>query len=379
LARKKKQYRAPPAELPKTKPTLDQIPEEVIRYIISAGIQAPSGDNCQPWRFSSQDNKIFLHLDRDADHSFFNFRQMASIISGGAVLENMRIAATAFGMDADVMYLPPSGQDDRVAAVELIQDDIARHALLDCIWKRHTNRTFYGKKPLPSELLDDLRQSISDLPGTTLHFVTEESALRIVAKMIYKVDRIRTEHRSLHEHLCKMLRYTHEEAMETRDGLPLKNLEAGFAGEIFLRITRPWWVMNLANKICLGRLVALHSYQGILNSSGVAVLTVDGMDPERFLKGGQALERIWLSLTQQGLDMQPMTAITLFWLRWQTEGEEDFSRKHRGLLRGVWEAYQNLFPDVDFSSEGQVMLFRLGFGKEIKHGTFRKDVGTFLI
>jgi molybdopterin/thiamine biosynthesis adenylyltransferase len=379
LARKKKPYKESPPELPRVEVTSYRIPEEVIRYIISAGIQAPSGDNCQPWRFSWQDNKIFLRLDRDADNSFFNFKQLASMISCGAVLENMRIAATAFGMDAKVTYLPASGKDDLMASVDLIQDEIPPDTLIDCIWKRHTNRKFYEKRPLPSLLLHDLRKSISDLPGTTLHFITEESALKKVARIIYKVDRIRTEHRSLHEHLCMMLRYTHEEATETRDGLPLKNLEAGLAGEIFLKMTRPWWVMNLANKIGLGRLVALHSYQGILNSSAVALLTVDGMEPESFLEGGQALERTWLLLTQKGLVMQPMTAITLFWLRWQTEGEEGFSRKHRKLLRGVWEAYGNLFPDVDFSSEGQLMLFRLGYGKEIKHGTYRKDVDGFLI
>jgi hypothetical protein len=196
--------------------------------------------------------------------------------------------------------------------------------------------------------------------------------------MIYKVDRIRTEHRSLHEHLCKMLRFTHQEAMETRDGLPLKNLEAGLAGEIFLKMTRPWWVMNLVNMFGLGRLVALHSYQGILNSSGVALLTVDGMDSEHFLKGGQALERIWLLLTHKGLMMQPMTAITLFWLRWQMEGEGSFSHKHQKLLRSVWETFRTTFPRVDFSQEGQIMLFRVGYGKEIAFGTYRKDVNTFL-
>jgi hypothetical protein len=49
------------------------------------------------------------------------------------------------------------------------------------------------------------------------------------------------------------------------------------------------------------------------------------------------------------------------------------------LLRGVWEAYRDLFPDVDFSGEGQVMLLRLGYAKEMEYRTFRKDVDSFLI
>ena len=80
-----------------------------------------------------------------------------------------------------------------------------------------------------------------------------------------------------------------KEAMEKQDGLPLKNLETGFAGEIFLKATRPWWVMNLINRIGLGRMVALHSYQAILNASAAALLTVRGMEPEDFLKGGSGL------------------------------------------------------------------------------------------
>jgi hypothetical protein len=76
--------------------------------------------------------------------------------------------------------------------------------------------------------------------------------------------------------------------------------------------------------------------------------------------------------------MQPMTAITLFWLRWQIEGEESFAKKHRKLLHDVWEEYQSLFKNINFSKEGQVMLFRFGYGEEIKYGTYRKNVNDFL-
>ena len=135
--------------------------------------------------------------------------------------------------------------------------------------------------------------------------------------------------------------------------------------------------MNLMNKTGIGRMVALHSFQSIINSSCAALLVVDGMNPENFLKGGQALERIWLSITQQGLAMQPMTAITLFWQRWQIEGEKSFAKKHRRCLHDVWKEYQSLFNKVKFSREGQVMLFRFGYGEKIKYGTYRKNLKHF--
>ena len=379
LARNKWKYKPSIPEFPVVKITKESIPKKVIRYIIRAGIQAPSGDNAQPWKFSFKDNTIFLYLDKEADNSFFNINQIASIISCGAVLENMRIAASAFDLNANIKHLPSNTEDDLMASIELVHNGTSRNPLFASIWKRNTNRTFYEKKPIPSITLNDLKKSISDIPGAKIHFVVEKDKLKKLAKIIYKTDRIRTENRSLHEYLGKMIRYSHEEAMETRDGLPLKNLEAGFAGEIFLKATRPWFIMNLMNKAGIGRMVALHSFQSIINSSGAALLTVDGMTPKDFLKGGQAIERIWLNITQKGLSMQPMTAITLFWLRWQIEGEESFTKKHRKLLRDVLEKYRNLFPEVDFSSEGHVMLFRLGYGKEIQYLTHRKDIDSFLL
>ena len=346
----------------------------MIRYIIEAGIQAPSGDNNQPWKFSHTHDTISLYLDRDSDHSFFNVRQIASIISCGAVIENMHLAANALGLDARIDYLPAGENSNHMATVSLLRPDHPgpRDPLAGMLWERHTNRTFYGKKPVPESVIEALQTTIAPFPGARLHLITDKAKRIQMAKLVYKVDRIRTEHRPLHEHLCKMIRFTEAEALEKKDGLPLKNLEAGAAGELFLKTTRPWPIMNLANILGLGRMVAMHAMAGILNSSGVALLTVDGMKPRDFLTGGQALERLWLTLAQEELSMQPMTAITLFWLRWVLlSGKSGFSNSHQKLLNQVWINYRGLFPSVDFEQYGQVMLFRFGYGKPVRYGTHR--------
>lgn len=354
------------------------LPDEVIQYIIKAGIQAPSGDNAQPWKFLRKDDTVSLYLDEDADHSFFNINQMASIISCGAVLENMKIAASMFGLKADIVCLP-SDEKNIMASMKFTRDKIVVNPLSFFIWERHTNRTLYKKAAISPNILNEMQKAISDFSDVKLHFVTGASKLSKLAKIIYNVDRIRTEHKGLHEHLGKMIRYTHDEAVEKRDGLPLKNLEAGDAGELFLKTFRPWRAMNIANKIGMGRMIALHSFLGIVNSSGAALLTVNGKGNENFLKGGMALEKIWLNFTQKELSFQPMTAITLFWHRWQNGRKEDFSENHQKLLTNVWKEYEELFSDVDFANDSHIMLFRFGIGKEIQCGTYRKDISSFLI
>ena len=368
-----------PPEMPKVKISGGKVSEEIVRYIVEAGIHAPSGDNAQPWKFSWGENKIYLYLDPDADRSFFNVRQIASIISCGAVLENMRIAATAFGLEGKVTHVPATNRPELMAVLELEATGCRKDPLDDFIYQRCTNRKPYEKKPAPEDLFDALASQVSRFQGVKLHLLREKADLKKLARIIYKVDRIRTEYRPLHEHLHSMIRFTEEEARDRKDGFPLKNLEAGVAGELFLKWTRPWPVMNAANHIGLGRMVALHSYQAMRSASAAALITVSGTDAKDFLRGGQALERVWLYLAQQGISMQPMTAITLFRLRWVLEGSESFSPKHQALLKNVWDDYQRLFPEMRPFEDGQVMLFRLGYGETIRHTTYRKDLGSFLL
>ena len=136
--------------------------------------------------------------------------------------------------------------------------------------------------------------------------------------------------------------------------------------------------MNMANNVGLGRMVALHAMGGILSAPAAALLTVEGLNKGDFFVGGQALERVWLTISKYGLCMQPMTAITLFRMRWVMAGKNGFSKPHQELLEAVWEDYQALFPGVEMNVNGQVMLFRFGSGKPIRHGTHRKKMETFL-
>jgi hypothetical protein len=303
---------------------------------------------------------------------------MASIISGGAVLENMRIAASVFGLSVDITYMPDSNNPECLARLDLRSANRKKDPLYDAIWKRCTNRKPYDRKPISQAFVRDLAARVEAPGGCRLHILTKHSDIEKLARIIYKVDRIRTEHRGLHEHLQHMIHYNNEEALRLRDGFPIGNLEAGKMGEIFLKCTRPWLIMNIANKIGLGRMVALRSCQGARASSAIALLTVPTNKPGDFLQGGQALERLWLYLTQKGLSVQPMAAITLFWLRWQLEGNREFSPQHKKLLTDAWKEYRELFQMVDFEKEGHLMLLRLGHARGIRYHTLRKDINAFL-
>ena len=350
---------------------------QALEYIIRAGIQAPSGDNCQPWKFRRDSYRICLYLNEDADHSFFNVNQAASIISCGASLENMRLAATKLGLKADIRY---AGQGEKIADIVLTKaSGQKKEVLADMIWKRHTNRKLFKKIAPPVSLLERLSSCIKDIGGTHVHFVTDPGKLSRVADLVSRADRIRTERRDLHEHLNAMLRLTVDEAMEKRDGFYIKNLEAGPEGEFFLKATKYWPMMNIANHLGMGRIVAAAAHKGIIHASGVGLITVDGTGRDHLLNGGRALERIWLSLTHAGFQFQPMTAVTLFFLRRRYEGDKEFSAAHAKMLEKIKADYARLFSVPGLDRKGQVMLFRFGLAENMRYGTMRQHLKKFII
>lgn len=366
-----------------TEPSLPGRPEgpglspATLDYLVRAAVQAPSGDNAQPWKFRVDGENLEVHLDHDADSSFFNVRQTASVIACGAAVENVVLAAGALGLDARPALLPDPARVGLMASVRLEPGSSPADPLSRYLWTRNTNRRPFSTRALPDWTKDDLRARIKD-PSVNLHLLEGRGRIRKLARIIYLADRIRTEHQGLHEHFTSMVRFDQKEALSRRDGLPLPNLEAGAAGDIFLRLTKPWWAMRAANTLGMGRMVAMHSAMGILNSGAAGLLTVEGMDPRDFLVGGRALQRVWLAMEHHGLQMQPMTAVTLFWLRWLWDGPESFSARHQALLEKVWAGFRELFPETDFHTRGLVMLFRVGYGPAIRHRTLRREPGDFL-
>ncbi len=124
--------------------------------------------------------------------------------------------------------------------------------------------------------------------------------------------------------------------------------------------------LNMACQLCSGL-------------AGTGLITVKGFDNTNFLQGGMALERLWLTITDNSLYLQPMTAITLFFLRYLLEGNNNFLDKHSNLLEKIIPEFKQVFPDVDLKDEALIMLFRIGKSSEITHRTLRKNTGSFVL
>ncbi len=352
------------------------IPSQALEYVVRAGIQAPSGDNAQPWSFRWSGSTVDCFARWEADPSFFNVQQTATLLSCGAAVENMRIAAGAIGLGPRVEWLPEEGASPLVAQVFCEPDGIERDSVLHgALWRRCTNRQMYRRNQLPVGVCERLSQVAAEVPGVRLLWATEPDARRDLATAVFKADRIRVERRDLHEYFMSMVRFS--APADSRDGLPLRNLCAGTAGNLFLKAVRSWPAMRIASRMGAGRLMPLHSARSVLQSGGMGLLCVDEASVRATLLGGQAMERVWIMLEHMGFAFQPMTAITLFQLRSMLGGSASFSEQHKRLLTEAWDIVEAKFP----ASKGLVplMLFRAGEGPRLRYGTYRRPLAHFSV
>src|SRR3990167_10630915 len=71
-----------------------------IERILTAANSAPSGENCQPWRFVVSGDTVDVYLRPERDKSAYNWGQRGSLMACGAALENLVLAAGQGGYHA---------------------------------------------------------------------------------------------------------------------------------------------------------------------------------------------------------------------------------------------------------------------------------------
>jgi hypothetical protein len=333
------------------------VPLEVVSATVLAGIRAPSGDNCQPWRFRWDGECLRILFLPERAESLYDIRSTASWISLGAVIANVTLAAAqaSFGLTVDLF---PAGElPGVVTRIRFHAGAVSADPLAEAIAARCVNRRPYRVEPLPSGVREEL-QGLARAAGARLSWTDTEPARSRIATLAAANDRILFENRALHDGLYRWIRWSPAEAERWRDGMPAAALELAAFERPGMRILGSWRLARLAAALGITRSLPLRARAIYRRSGAIALLSVRGDRPEDFVHGGQILERIWLAATRHGVAFQPITGITFLLLRRRWTDGEGLSARHRVVLDRVDEEFTRLYPHN--AGESPIMLFRLG-------------------
>lgn len=339
--------------------------QDLIKKIIEYGIQAPSGDNSQPWKFViTRDNKIFLYNIADKDNPILNVHEGGSMISHGAVILNIEIAADSFGYKTIVSYFPDASLKDLVAVLYFIennkQNNLYNSNLLEAIKKRCTNRHHY-KKELKEDIKNELDQ-ISKITDLKIKLFYNQEDKDFLASCISISEEIILQTKDLHELLFADVAWTKKEESIKRHGLYVKTLEFNPVQLFVFWLCRKWNNISFLNrKIGFAKIVGNQNALIYKSSGVIGLILIPNTDKINYVKAGELLQYIWLKSTNLGLGFQPVTGLFFLNERIKIFGNDPMTEENS---KKVSDTYNNL-KKYTKTNESDIVVtsFRIGQSK----------------
>jgi molybdopterin/thiamine biosynthesis adenylyltransferase len=300
-------FEAPP--VPTSQPSTTP-PADPVLAVCEAATLAPSGGNAQPWRLEPTDRGFDIHLDEGRTSSMdVAFR--GSYVAIGAATLNARIAAAAHGLRIDVLPFPDGADGSVVSRIELTESDAGPRMedLYRLVLTRSTNRHPGDGRPIDQDAIETIQAAVQ-AEGARLHLLTDRDAITEYAELLAESDRLRFLTPHLHQEMMGELRWPGIDGLQ--DGIDVRTLELDDSDLAKLAVARRSDVMAQLAAWDGGRALGDTSRERVPTSSAIAVVTVGDSSPASYVRGGAAVQRLWLEATGAGLSVQPVSPVSVF-------------------------------------------------------------------
>ena len=337
---------------------------DILTQILDLARWAPSGDNTQPWRFEIVDEvRILVHGYDTRDHILYDFDGHPSHIAHGALLETIRIAASGFGLSAEWEIQPEGDDRSPVYTVKFSADrSIGKDPLFGCIERRMVQRRPMKTTPLTAAQRQALIGAVG--PAFRIQLFELPSDRRKIAGLLWDSARIRLT--------CPEAYPVHKEIIEWRaryskDRIPEQAVGVDPATARLMEwVMQSWERVAFFNRYLFGTVAPRIQLDLLPALFCAGHLLVRPLLPPTALADwvrlGGAVQRIWLTATEQGLHLQPQMTPVIF--RWYVRAKRSFSAEpalfeQAAQLSNDFERITNATPADSFGFFARVGMSKV--------------------
>ncbi|WP_339758130.1 Rv1355c family protein [Algoriphagus aquimarinus] len=356
--------------------------EAELTYLLEKANTAPSGGNSQPWKWIF-DKVGVLHLihDKDKSESLLDFLGTGSLLAFGAALEIIRLTAANMGLALSIHYQISQFGEDLIASVLFYSKAdssivVSHDDLTEGIDLRCTNRKNDKRELVSTEETLAFKSLAEDL-GVTLEVIDDLEVLGELAPILGGMDRLRLLHEQGYSDFISEIRWSEEEALETKDGIDIATLEMGNVERAAIGLVRDPGTVEFFRKNDLGYGLTKISDQTILTAGAVMMLQADEYSPEAFLKSGAALQRIWMKANLCGYSIQPVSASLFIFHRVNREKNTGFNSAEKTQIINFKSQLNTIF-NLKRQKE-EMFMVRINKASAPSMRSFRRDVSDSLI
>lgn len=270
-------------------PDLDEL-----RVLVELACTAPSVHNTQPWRWRLVDRALHLHADLSRQLMYADASRRSLILSCGAALQTLQVAAAAHGWSTTVTRSPDLANDGHLARVTFDPAPATprQSELLEAVRNRHTDRRRVSSWPVPQGRFDHLARIAADYGVLALGDVTDEQRQAIQVALSQAA-----REQSLNDaYLDELLAWTQR---RSADGVPPTNLPTRAESELSEEAPTRFPAGSL------GRAEAPEPSDDPPPPAQWLVLATSSDDVLSWVRAGEALSAVWLHCTQEGLSVVP--------------------------------------------------------------------------
>lgn len=333
--------------------------DDLKKIITEYAVLAPSGENCQPWRFVISGNKIDVFNIPERDQSVYNYNQKGSYVAHGALIENIVIASTAFNYGVSVHLFPEKYSVDLIASIFFEKKNTGKDDLFDYIKTRHTNRRVYKTKKLTLEQKKQL-DSLSNLGFGSVVVLDNDSELGVLSGALAVNEKVIFENKKLHDFFYNHVLWKKEDEVRS-GGFYYKTLEFLPHQLKAVKILKFWPALIILNKLFgVAEKIAKENAEKYAKSAAMVGILSSSNDKQGYVNAGRLAERVWLTATKMGLSVHPCTGVLYFMENILNGNEAIFSREHRNVIEVAYSKIKSLFL---LGERKMPMLVRVGFAE----------------
>jgi nitroreductase len=289
-----------------------------LEYLCLLGHLAPSSHNTQPWRFLTDETNfdITIYLNRKFILPASDVDGRQATISIGCAAENIMSGALYYGYFGIVEFLTddktkikPSPQSEDllipIVKIKFQESDLeAPQNILKAIFERKVTRAEYDPtKQIPDNILESI-QKMTDGEETKLHIITDSLRRLSIAEFQSQADAYVINSPKFSKELGEWLLPNNSESYLGMPGIGFglqddeaQRLHNGLSGKLPLQ-------PEDGLKFAMGGKVFIEK------SPMIGIITTKKDNIESWLKAGGIFEKIFLELTNQGIQVAVHAGIT---------------------------------------------------------------------
>ncbi len=354
--------------------------EDTIKKIAEAGILAPSGGNSQPWKLLYNSKGLFIFHDEHFSYSLLDFNHLGSYVGIGAVIENISIKASSLALEANCDYFPDKENSKLAAFITFKKaESQSKLAYLEPgISKRVTTRDLTVREALPPDFFNRLKSSIQSYEGAELLIIDDVSVMKSLGAILASAEMLRILHpRGHYDTFTNELRWTPDEIQHKRDGLDVNSLGATNSELAGFKVASDAKAIAFLRQLKGGGAFTKLVNKAVAASSALGVITMPQYSELDFLKGGRAVERIWIEANLAGVSFQPISQLMFLLARLNYGTDDSLDGYFRDELTKLQTKLNVLLPQL--ANKQPVFMFRLDKTGEPKVRSLRRSIESSFI